>query len=152
MAPSIDDHQSDARETREQAAGDAESGQQFDDADEEDDRLRKSEVFGAPFGIARVREAAPDEDEAGESAQREKGDLFEVEHGVGNLSHRFLKCSRACGDEHRRDHQQRATGSQKSKNVAPRITMPRAILMKCVAGSTYETTRSGSGSDAIGKM
>lgn len=63
-----DDHQSDGGKTREQAAGDAQSGQQFDDADQERNRFRKSEVFGTAFGIASVTEAAPDEDQTGESA------------------------------------------------------------------------------------
>ena len=69
------DHQADARKAREQAAGDAESGQQFDDADEEHDRLRQAEVFRAALGIARVREAAPGEDEAGECPKSEESDL-----------------------------------------------------------------------------
>jgi hypothetical protein len=75
-----DDHHSDGGEPGQQAAGDAESGQQLHDADEQDDRLRQPEVFRPSLGIADVAEAAPDEDQADEDAQGENRVLVEYEH------------------------------------------------------------------------
>src|ERR1700694_5109292 len=45
-----------------------------------------------------------------------------------------------------------ATFGQRSLNDAPRMMMPRAILMKCVAGSSRATTCSTGGSEESGKM
>src|SRR5204863_4781131 len=44
-----------------------------------------------------------------------------------------------------------ATDCQMSPKLAPRMMIPREIRMKCVAGRTYDTKRSGSGSPGIGK-
>src|SRR6476620_11580803 len=45
-----------------------------------------------------------------------------------------------------------ATGCQRSVKVAPRMTMPREMAMKWVAGRICDSQRKGSGSEERGKM
>jgi hypothetical protein len=55
------------------------------------------------------------------------------------------------GNQHRAEATSDATWAHKSTNPAPRITMPRVMAMKCVAGRSFDANRKKAGKDAMRK-